>query len=150
MGGGFGLVCVSDIAIASADTKMGLPEVRLGLVPALISPYVIQRLGLTRARELMLTGRRFSGEEARVYGLVHEVCPPDQLDHRVEAVLADLRQCSPNALAACKRLMFAVMDQSLDDTVTYRAALLTELRHSEEGLEGMMAFAQKRKPQWAE
>lgn len=150
MGGGFGLVCVSDIAIASADTKMGLPEVRLGIVPALISPFVIQRIGLTRARELMLTGRRFDGEKAKAYGIIHEVCLPNDLDPYMENVYEEIRQCSPNALAACKNLIFTVMDQPLDATVTERANLLTELRHSDEGMEGMMAFAQKRKPRWAE
>lgn len=150
MGGGFGLVCAADIAVASADAKMGLPEVRLGLVPALISPYVIARVGLTRARELMLTGRRFGGEEAQQYGIVHEVCAPDVLDARVNELLEDIRQCSSNALAACKRLIFEVMDKPLDETVAYRANLLTELRRSDEGMEGMMAFAQKRKPKWAE
>ncbi|MEO8610731.1 MAG: enoyl-CoA hydratase-related protein [Chloroflexota bacterium] len=150
MGGGFGLVCVADIAIASTDVKMGMPEVRLGLVPALISPYVIQRIGLTRARELMLTGRRFGGEEAQQYGIVHETCPSDVLDERVNAILDHIRQCSPQALAACKQLIFTVMDQSLDATVDYRAKLLTDLRHSDEGTEGMMAFAQKRPPKWAD
>ena len=150
MGGGFGLVCVSDIAIASTDAKMGMPEVRLGIVPALISPFVIQRIGLTRARELMLTGRRFGGEEAKSYGIVQEVCPPDMLEARVNAILEEIRQCSPQALAACKQLLFTVLDQPLDDTVEYRANLLNELRHSDEGMEGMMAFAQKRPPRWAE
>jgi isohexenylglutaconyl-CoA hydratase len=150
MGGGFGLVCVSDIAIASADAIMGLPEVRLGIVPALISPYVIQRVGLTRARELMLTGRRFDGDKAKVYGIVHEVCLPNDLDPYMENIYEEIRQCSPNALAACKQLIFRVMDQPLDATINERANLLTELRHSDDGMEGMMAFAQKRKPRWAE
>jgi isohexenylglutaconyl-CoA hydratase len=150
MGGGFGLVCVADIAVASTDSKMGMPEVRLGIVPALISPYVIQRVGLTRARELMLTGRRFGGEEAKTYGVVQEVCPADALDAKVNALLDDIRQCSPAALAACKQLIFTVIDQPLDATVDYRANLLTELRHSDEGMEGMMAFAQKRPPKWAQ
>lgn len=150
MGGGFGLVCVSDIAIASTEAKMGLPEVRLGIVPALISPYVIQRLGLTRARELMLTGRRFGGAEAQQYGIVHEVYAPTELDAKVNALLDDMRQCSPNALAACKQLIFTVMDQNLDATVDFRANLLTELRQSADGQEGMMAFVQKRPPKWAE
>jgi isohexenylglutaconyl-CoA hydratase len=149
MGGGFGLVCVSDIAIASTEARMGLPEVRLGLVPALISPYVIQRIGLTRARELMLTGRRFSGELARDYGVVHEVCLPEDVETRVNAVLAEIRQCGPNALAACKQLIFAVSGKELDATAEFRAHLLSELRRSDEGMEGMMAFAQKRPPQWA-
>jgi isohexenylglutaconyl-CoA hydratase len=150
MGGGFGLVCVSDIAIASTDAQMGMPEVRIGLVPALISPYVIQRVGLTRARELMLTGRRFGGEEAKAYGIVHEVCEPGELDARVETLLDDIRQCSPNAIAACKRLIFEVVQKPLDETVDYRANLLAELRRSEEAQEGMMAFVQKRPAKWAE
>jgi isohexenylglutaconyl-CoA hydratase len=149
LGGGFGLVCVSDIAIASTDAIFGLPEVRLGLAPAMISPFVIQRLGLTRTRELMLSGRRFSVEQAKEYGLLHEVCAPEQLDARVNAVLDDLRQCSPNAIAACKRLLFEVMGKDLDATVDYRARLLLDLRRSEEGQEGMMAFVEKRTPKWA-
>lgn len=150
MGGGFGLVCVSDIAYASSDAAFGLPEVRLGLVPALISPYVIARVGLTRARALMLTGKRFSGEKAKEYGIVHEAYLPNDLDGHMANLLEEMRQCSPNALAACKRLIFDVMDKPLSETVDYRANLLTELRRSEEGIEGMMAFAQKRKPGWAE
>jgi enoyl-CoA hydratase/carnithine racemase len=105
---------------------------------------------LTRARELMLTGRRFDGDKAKAYGVVHEVCLPNDLDPYMENVYEEIRQCSPNALAACKQLLFTVMDQPLDTTVNYRANLLTELRHSDEGMEGMMAFAQKRKPRWAE
>jgi len=149
LGGGFGLVCVSDIAIASTDAKFGLPEVRLGLAPAMISPFVLQRLGLMRTRELMLTGRRFGAEQAKDYGLVHEVCAPEELDAYVQAVLDDLRQCSPGAIAACKRLMFEVMERDLAATIDYRARLLLHLRRSEEGQEGMMAFVEKRKPKWA-
>jgi isohexenylglutaconyl-CoA hydratase len=149
MGGGFGLVCVSDIAVASADARFGLPEVRLGIVPALISPYVIQRLGLTRARELMLTGRRFSGDHAKAYGLVHDVCLPDDLEGHMIVLLDELRQCSSTALAACKNLIFEVLGKDLDATVALRANLLTELRQSEDGQEGMMAFVEKRPPKWA-
>ena len=149
MGGGFGLVCVSDIAIASTTAKFGLPEVRLGLIPSFIAPFVIQRLGLTRARELMLTGRRFDGEQAQLYGLVHEVATVETLDGRLQAVLDDIRQCSPKALAACKSLIFEVLDKDLDATVDYRANLLNSLRGSEEGQEGMMAFVQKRAARWA-
>jgi isohexenylglutaconyl-CoA hydratase len=150
MGGGFGLVCVSDIAIARTDTKFGLPEVRLGIVPALISPYVIQRLGLTRARELMLTGRRINGDEAKAYGLVHEVYLPNDLDAHMGILLDELRECSPAALAACKQLMFEVAGKAPEETVNYRAELLGQLRMSQDGQEGMMAFAQKRPPKWAE
>jgi isohexenylglutaconyl-CoA hydratase len=150
LGGGFGLVCVCDIAIASTEAKMGLPEVRLGLVPAMISPYVIERIGLTRARELMLTGRRFNGVTAEVYGIVQEAVEPHVLDGRVNEILDEIRQCSPNALAACKRLIFAVHDKPLYETADFRAKLLIELRRSVEGQEGMMAFIEKRAPKWAE
>ncbi len=148
MGGGFGIVCVADIAIASTEAKMGLPEVRLGIVPALISPYVIERVGLTRARELMLTGRRFDGQTAQQYGIVHEAVVPEELDMRLQVILDEIKQCSPNALAACKRLIFAVKDASTTATVDYRTNLLTELRRSEDGQEGMTAFVEKRPPRW--
>jgi isohexenylglutaconyl-CoA hydratase len=150
LGGGFGLVCVCDIAIASTDARLGLPEVRLGLAPAMISPYVIERIGLTRTRELMLTGRRFNGATAEVYGIVQEAVEPHVLEGRVNEILEEIRQCSPNALAACKRLMFEVKDKALGETADFRAKLLMELRHSEEGQEGMTAFVEKRPPKWAE
>lgn len=149
MGGGLGLVCVSDIAIASEDAAFALPEVRLGIVPALISPYVIRRVGITISRRLMLTGARFDGIEAAAYGIVHEAAPPDELDIRLDAILADLRECSPDALAACKQLIFAVAERDIASTAQYRAQLLDYLRRSEEGQEGMLAFIQKRKPHWA-
>jgi isohexenylglutaconyl-CoA hydratase len=148
MGGGFGLVCVSDIAIASTSAKFGLPEVRLGIVPALISPYVIRRMGLTEARKLMLTGGRLSGAEAVHYGIVHEVVESDELDARISATLDDIRECSPQALALCKELIFKAVDG--DASAEYRASKLDALRRSESGQEGMMAFIQKRKPTWSE
>src|SRR4051812_24374297 len=101
LGGGFGIVCVTDIAIASTEAKFGLPEVRLGIVPAIISPYIIQRIGLTRARELMLTGRRIDGSAACNYSIVHEAVMPEELDARLQVILDEIAQCSPHALAAC-------------------------------------------------
>lgn len=150
MGGGFGLMCVSDIAVADTSATFGLPEVRLGLVPALISPFVIARVGLTTARRLMLTGTRFGAEQALAYGLVHEICTPEALDARVQGVLDDLRQCSPNAIRECKKLLFEVMGKDLDATADTRADLLQTLRMSEEGIEGMMAFVQKRPARWTQ
>ena len=119
LGGGLGLACVSDIAIASEDAKFGLPEVRLGIAPSFISPYVIKRIGLTRARELMLTGRRFSGKLAQEYGIVHEACSPDQLDHFIEVELDEIRQCAPGAIAAIKGLIFTVYDKPVEETVAF-------------------------------
>jgi len=150
LGGGFGLVCVADIVIASETATFGLPEVRLGIVPALISPYVISRIGLNHARRLMLTGARFNGVDAQKYGVVNITVAPCDLENQVGALLADIRECSPDAIASCKALIFEVTTKSPSETTTYRANLLDELRASESGQEGMMAFIQKRKPTWAE
>ena len=150
LGGGFGLACVSDIAIAEANCVFGWPEVRLGIAPAYISPFVIQRVGFTRARELMLTGRRFKGDMALEYHIAHHLAPADQLEQKLAEVLADLKQCAPSAIAAIKALIFEVSAKSLDDTVNYRANLLNRLRSSAEAQEGMLAFMQKRPAQWAQ
>ncbi|GAB4509580.1 MAG: isohexenylglutaconyl-CoA hydratase [Anaerolineae bacterium] len=149
IGGGLGLVCVTDMAIAASDTVFALPEVRLGIIPALITPYVIQRIGLTNARRLMLTGARFDGTEAAQYGVVHQVCDPVEVTDMLEIVLADIRECSPEAIATAKHLIFEVIEPTFDASPSYRARLLNTLRHSEEGQEGMLAFIQKRKPDWA-
>jgi len=148
LGGGLGLVCVSDIAIASATAKIGLPEVRLGIAPSFISPYVIQRVGFTRARELMLTGRRFDGHKAFEYGFVHEVCEPEDLDNCVSAILKEINYSAPGAISAIKQLMFTVDGQPTENTAGYRAELLNQLRMSDEGQEGMLSFIQKRPAKW--
>ncbi len=146
MGGGIGLVCVSDIAIASTAARFALPEVRLGLVPSLISPFVVERLGLTQTRRWMLTGTTFDGKAAQAVGLVHEVCEEAELDARVAAIINEVLQCSPNALAECKKLLFEVLETP--ETLNYRIELLNRLRRSEEGQEGMLAFLQKRPARW--
>jgi enoyl-CoA hydratase/carnithine racemase len=148
LGGGIGLVSVSDIAIASATTRFAMPEVRLGIVPSLISPFVVQRLGLTRARQWMLTGKQFDSEAALEAGLVHEICDEAALDERVEATVRDVLQCSPNALAECKKLLFEVLENP--ETLAYRVDLLNRLRRSEDGQEGMRAFLEKRPARWVE
>lgn len=147
MGGGLGLICVSDIAIAATRATFALPEVRLGIVPALISPYVVARVGFTRARQIMLTGARFDAASALTYGLVHETSPVDELDARVAAALAAVLHCAPHALRECKRLLFAVASES--DTLTYRVDLLNRLRASDEAQQGMLAFLAKQPAPWA-
>lgn len=148
LGGGLGLVCVSDIAVASTTAKMGLPEVRLGIAPSFISPYVLQRIGLTRARELMLTGTRFSGQQALDYGVIHYVCDSQRLNQKIDDILIEVQYCAPGAIAAIKELMFAVENQSTNTTVEYRADLLNRLRASDEGQEGMLSFIEKRPAKW--
>lgn len=103
-----GLVCVTDIAVAAADASLGLPEVRLGLVPAVISPYVVARVGLAKARHLMLTGVRLNGTQAAEAGLVTTAVQPDKLDDAVLEQANTVLQASPEALAACKKLLFIV------------------------------------------
>jgi isohexenylglutaconyl-CoA hydratase len=146
MGGGLGLICVSDIAIADEAAMFGLPEVRIGLAPAVISPYVVQRVGFTRARQMMLTGRRFGAAAAQEYGLIHEVAPVGQLDAQVVATVADILKCAPNALRECKRLLFSVLTQP--DSLEERVATFERLRTSEEAAEGIMAFIQKKPAPW--
>jgi isohexenylglutaconyl-CoA hydratase len=146
MGGGLGLVCVTDIAIADEGATFALPEVRIGLAPAVISPFVIQRIGFTRARQLMLTGKRFGAAKALEYGLVSEAAPAGQLDAQVDAAVADILKCAPNALRECKRLLFSELTQpdSLEERVTTFERLLT----SEEASEGILAFIQKKPAPW--
>jgi isohexenylglutaconyl-CoA hydratase len=148
LGGGLGIICVSDIAIASTSTKFGLPEVRLGIAPAFISPYVLERIGMTRTRELMLTGRHINGEEALTYGLIHQIAEPKDLELRIYDMLRAIQFCAPEAIAATKELIFTVNNQPMDSTVEYRANLLNRLRKSEEGQEGMLSFIEKRPAKW--
>lgn len=151
MGGGFGLVCVTDIAVADESIKMALPEVRLGIAPAVVSPYVIERIGLTRTRQLALTGRFLDGTSALELGLVQDVAPAGMLDIIVDDYLKDILRGSPHALAATKELLFHVAAApSLDESRAYRINTLNRLRSSKDGREGMAAFAQKRPPYWVE
>jgi enoyl-CoA hydratase/carnithine racemase len=146
LGGGLGLVCVSDVAIAGEQASFGLPEVRLGLVPSVISPYVVARVGFTRARQLMLTGARIGGAAALAYGLVHETCPQRELEARVRATVDDVLRCAPPAVRACKRLLFEVARER--ETLDYRVELLNRLRTSEEAQQGMLAFLSKQPAPW--
>ncbi|MCA9886752.1 MAG: enoyl-CoA hydratase/isomerase family protein [Anaerolineae bacterium] len=148
IGAGFGLICVSDIAIASESATFSLPEVRLGLAPAFISPFVIDRVGITRARELFLTGRRFGGRDAEKYGLIHECAADNALDTAVDGMLGHLKQCAPGAIAAAKEIIFEVRSKPTTETIQYRAEYVNKLREAEEAQEGMRAFIEKRPAKW--
>ncbi|MGZ3686991.1 MAG: enoyl-CoA hydratase-related protein [Bdellovibrionota bacterium] len=153
IGGGVGLVSICDIAIASEETQFSLSEVRLGIVPACIGPFVIAKIGASHARGLFMSAERFSAKRAREIGLVHEVvADPDALGAAVEKVLGNILQCGPNAMAVAKRL---VLDLSwperraqFPDALEYVAKTLSDLRISPEGQEGVRAFLEKRKPSW--
>lgn len=151
LGGGFGLACVSDVAIAHADAKFGLPETGLGLPPAQIAPFVVRRVGLTQARRLALLGARFDGHEARRLGIVHEVAADDaELESRLAAVLGAIRRCAPGANARTKQLVLDVGNQPMDDLLERAAREFSAAVQGAEGQEGTMAFIQKRLPAWAE
>ncbi len=148
IGGGMGLVAACDISIASSEAVFSLSEVRLGLVPACISPYVIRRAGESRCRELFLSGERITAEKAHEFGLINEVVDPSLLQEQVEKRVYRLLKNGPKALAVCKKLLEEIPQMSLDEAGTYTAEVIARLRVSEEGQEGMNAFLEKRLPAW--
>ncbi|MGE1175876.1 enoyl-CoA hydratase/isomerase family protein [Pseudomonas sp. BW7P1] len=150
LGGGFGLACVSDIAMADHQAQFGLPETSLGLLPAQIAPFVVQRIGLTEARRLALTAARFDGHQARRLGLVHFVEEdPQALAERLEDVLQHVLCCAPEANAATKKLLLASAGQPSSGLLDEAAQRFSEAVTGAEGIEGTMAFVQKRKPGWS-
>jgi methylglutaconyl-CoA hydratase len=148
IGGGTGLFSACDIVIASDRAKFGLSEVKIGLIPAAIGPYVIRRIGESAARELFLTGERFDAHRALEIGLVNKVVPHEALDDKVEEVVRLLLSSGPEALAKCKELLQRVPAMNLDEAKGYTAEMIAGLRVSPEGQEGMAAFLEKRKPKW--
>jgi methylglutaconyl-CoA hydratase len=147
--GAMGLVSACDIAIASEETRFCLSEVKLGLLPAMISPYVIKAIGERQARRLMLTAEVFEAPMACRIGLVHESVPRDELDACVGRIVDQLLLGSPNALGECKRLIRDVNGREIDDALTTMTAQrIGAARASEEGQEGIAAFFEKRKPSW--
>ena len=149
LGGGFGLACVSDIAIAQADCQFGLPETGLGIPPAQIAPFVVQRLGLTQARRLGVTGARFNGEEALALGLIHEVASnPDEISALLERELNKIRRCAPTANATTKEIMLNLYGDELSPSLDKAAVMFAEAVRGTESKEGMTAFLEKRAPNW--
>jgi methylglutaconyl-CoA hydratase len=146
IGGGAGLVACSDVAVAADDVRFAFAEVRLGILPASIAPFVVRKIGPGRARELFTTGRSFDASEAVDAGLVHRVVPADRLDATVEEVAGAFLACGPEAIAANKRLL-------RDMTAALMLADLPEriatARASDEGQEGASAFLEKRPPRWS-
>jgi isohexenylglutaconyl-CoA hydratase len=150
MGGGFGLCCVSDVALALGDARFGLPETGLGLIPAQIAPFVVQRVGLTQARRLMLTGAKLDGKEAARLGLVHEICDDiAALDAALARTLTQIRRCAPRANAATKRLVLDTLGRDLASALDQASLVFAEASAGDEAREGTLAFVQKRLPEWA-
>lgn len=150
IGGGVGLVACCDIAVASEEAFFRLSEVQLGLVPAMVGPYLVEALGVGMARRLMLTGERVDARKAAQWGLVHEVVAPEQLAEETGAMIGRLLRGAPGALATCKALVAEISARPLDDDMRMRTAqILADRRSSEEGRAGVRSFLDKSRPPWA-
>ena len=150
LGGGFGLACVSDVAISTASAQFGLPETSLGVIPAQIAPFVVTRIGLTQARRLALLGARFDGTEAHRLGLVHYLCDnAEAAEAQLQEVLEQIKRCAPEANRVTKQLMLRVGQPELETLLDDAAASFAKAVQGSEGQEGTMAFMQKRAPSWA-
>ncbi|KAA5606944.1 enoyl-CoA hydratase/isomerase family protein [Roseospira marina] len=147
-GGGVGLVAACDIAIATAGATFALSEVKLGIIPAAISPYVLNAIGPRAARRYMLTGERFDAEEAHRIGLLHDVVGSEELIGAGELMIRALMQGGPAAQTAVKDLLRAVADQPPDTVMEETAGRIAAIRVSPEGQEGLGAFLDKRTPSW--
>jgi isohexenylglutaconyl-CoA hydratase len=150
MGGGFGLACVADVAIATDTASFRLPETGLGVVPAQIAPFLVERLGYSQAKRLAVTGGRLNASAALQVGLVHMVVATADVQEVQDQVLADILACAPGALGATKALIAKARLQAPLDLIDEAAAVFSAAAQGSEGIEGMTAFMQKRKPQWAQ
>jgi methylglutaconyl-CoA hydratase len=146
IGGGAGLVACADVAVAVRDARFAFAEVRSGLLPAVISPFVLRSIGPGRARELFTTGRTFDAGEAAAIGLVHHVVSPEALDATVDEVARAFLDCGPRAVAENKRL---VRDATASIVLTDLPERIIDARMSDEGQEGIAAFLEKRPPRWS-
>ena len=147
--GGMGLVAACDMAVSVDTAGYCLSEVKIGLIPATISPYVLRAMGQRAAQRYFLTAERFSAAEAHRIGLVHEVVPADELDAKVDALAKALCNASPAAVRACKKLIADVAGREIDDALVAQTVQgIADIRASDEGREGVQSFLQKRKPNW--
>ena len=151
LGGGLGLIACCDIAVTVEDATFGLTETRLGLAPAIISPYVFRRIGETQARRYFLTGERFDAAHAQRIGLVHEITAPEDLDGEIDRLTSAIGKGGPTAVSAAKKLAYHAAGHDADAQLKldqYTARLIARLRVGGEGQEGMRAFLDKRLPCW--
>jgi len=150
LGGGCGLAAVCDIVVCDEQAVFGFTETKLGILPAVISPFAIAKIGRSAARELFLTGARFPASRAREIGLVHAVVPAADLDRTVAGYVAEVLTAAPQAIAAAKALIPQVWPRTVEDAMPITAAAIAARRVSAEGQEGMKAFLEKRKPAWSD
>ena len=149
LGGGSGLAAVCDVVVAAEDAVFGFTEVVLGILPGMISPFVVRKIGLSAARELCLSGARFSATRAKEVGLVHEVVAAERLDLAVERHVDQFRKAATSAVAATKALLSAVHGRRPAEVRDLTVEAIANQRVSPEGQEGLRAFLEKRTPRWA-
>jgi len=149
-GGGLGLVAVCDIAIAVPDCKFAFSEVKLGIIPATISTYIVKRISLSNMRRLFITGERFNSEYAREIGLIDYVVSEEEIDNKINIYIKLLRSSGPNAINEVKKLINTYEKKDIDDYKDHTVKIISDLRISDEGQEGLNAFLEKRKPKWSE
>lgn len=149
LGGGAGLVCCCDIVIAANDATFALSEVKFGLLPATISPYVIASIGAKSARRYFLTAERFDADTAKTIGMVSEIMAEEELDEKISSLITTILNNGPNAVRAAKQLIFDVDKQAITrELMQTTSERIADIRASEEGREGLSAFLEKRKPFW--
>lgn len=148
LGGGAGLAAVCDVVVAEENASFGFTEVKLGIIPAVIAPYALAKIGESAARELFLTGTRFGAVRAREIGLVHSIVPHGQLDAAVDAFVNEFLSAGPEAIAAAKALIRRIVSPANEDLIRLTAEAIADRRASAEGQEGLGAFLDKRTPRW--
>jgi methylglutaconyl-CoA hydratase len=148
LGGGAGLAAIADVVVADEAAIFGFTEVKLGILPAVISPYVLSKIGPSAARELFLTGARFSAGRAREIGLVHYVVSAGEMDPQIDALVRELMSSGPFAMARTKELIRRVACEMPDNVIGLTSETIAQQRISPEGQEGMRAFLEKRNPKW--
>jgi len=148
LGGGAGLCAVADAVVAERETVFGFTETKLGIIPAVISPFVLAKIGASHARRLFLSGERFDARRAAAIGLVHEVVDAGALEGTVDAIAGELESAGPQAVAAAKRLIVTVAAASYEESRAITAQAIARRRTSEEGQEGLRAFLERRRAGW--
>jgi methylglutaconyl-CoA hydratase len=151
IGGANGFLAACDLAYSEDETVFSLSEVKIGIIPACISPYITKRVGEYGAKDLMLTGRRINGKEAETFRLINKSLEKNMMDEYVNSIIETLITSGPKAINHCKNLIFEISNKlTLEEAGNYTAKMIAEIRISDEGQEGMAAFIEKRKPKWEE
>ncbi|MFQ6123788.1 MAG: enoyl-CoA hydratase/isomerase family protein [Candidatus Heimdallarchaeota archaeon] len=148
IGGGSGLVAASDIAVAVEYAKFGFGEVKVGIIPSVISPYVLPKIGVSQARELFLTGARIDAQRAKEIGLIHHVVASEELDQKVQEIVGQLLSSGPQAIAECKRLLRIMESLDPRGARSFTTQKIAEVRATPEARDGLTAFLEKHEPPW--